>query len=245
MNEKIKALVVIFLVILFFIIFCFILCSSYCEKILIYCSYQPLYYIHLELISKFFLLFQNSLDTFVKAFVNETDLDDKVNSSIYFATLVIVISAFVLQGLRMWLSQLRQEWFTTRAFLSENRSWDEKEHSSVKNNLYTWFDEMGERTKTINLLFGILYALFIATLVLLPFFLHLSSKFYSLLTKTFSGIIVLSGISLFYAMYLLMGKHVINKEYGGVEMSLRRLQKEAVTAAKTVQCEEEEEKKNG
>jgi hypothetical protein len=183
----------------------------------------------LELISKFFLLFQNSLDTFVKTFVNDTDRGNKVDSSIYFATFAIVLLAFILQGLRIWISQLRQEWFITMSFLSEKRSWNEEKHNSVREDLLIWFDEVAIRIKYIDrLLFGPLYISLVLTLFILAL-LHFISNFYCWLTLIFSLIIGGSAVIFIIAIYLLMVKNVI-EDHGGVESSLRWLQKEAVEA---------------
>lgn len=174
-------------------------------------------------------------------------LDKKVDSSIYFSTFVVVILAFLLQGLRIWISELRQNWFTTMAFLLGNRSWDEKKYFSVKDKLYTWYEEVDKAVKFVNVMFGVAYFALIFTLFILALYLlHWSSKFYFLLSVLLCVIIVVSAISLVTAMARFMFKSFICKGYGGVARSLRRLQKEAIEAAqgkgKEKKKKEEDEK---
>lgn len=253
MNKKRETLVVISLVILFFMISGFILCSSYCdgEKAANGLSRStPLQIIKNDAFIKAFehqvspqpeIVERKKISQGDKKEVNATDQDRTINSSIYFATLVIVILAFILQGLRMWLSHLRQEWFSTMRFLSENHSWNEEKHSSVKNGLYMWFTEIEKRIKYIDWLFGPLYFFLVCTLIIILALIAFSSNFHYWLT-VFFFLIIGGSIVVFISAMCLLTKDVI-KDYRGVESSLRRLQKEAVEAVQGEGKEEKERRK--
>jgi hypothetical protein len=157
------------------------------------------------------------------------DLNRKVDSSIYFATLVIVILAFILQGLRIWLSQLKQNWFVTMdsGIIKEN---------PVRDKLIRWFEEVERRRDKINGIFGFLYLVLLLSLILVAITLITSRQPYNWLRFLIFGITIffVGGIGTVVFGYFTGQINPVRincTNYGGIAESLRTLQKEAVIAA--------------
>lgn len=171
------------------------------------------------------------------------DLNRKVDSSIYFATLVIVILAFILQGLRIWLSQLEQDWFATMD------SGIIKYNPVAKDKLIKWFEEVEKRRKIINIIFGILYLMLLISLITVPITLITCSQPYDWFKWLVSVILFffVAGIGTvvfgFFIGWKINPVRINCTNYGGIAESLRKLQKEAIIKQCKINNKDEEDRK--